>query len=292
MWVHGLSPGIALDLMKKKPAPEATGRDLAVTALTGILVRSKSLDQVLLHTNIPANERPLVQELVTGCVRHYYSLNELIQSYLNKPIRHKDQVITSVLLLGAYQLLYTRVPPYAAVSESVYCANRLGRPWAKNLVNAVLRALQRDIGTSGKPKPQSEEAVFEHPQWYIDQVREHYGVEGDALLQADNTRAPMCLRINPKHYSRTAYKDILSRAGVISQPGITDHCLVLEHPIPQTDLPGFVEGAVSIQDQGAQLASSVLNPEAGDRVLDACAAPGGKAFDILERLPGLDLTVL
>ncbi len=275
--------GSAIEKLKKGE----TSRSIAVRILSTVLAKGRSLDNAMLNTDIPQDVRPLVQELVTGCVRHYYSLTEAVDAHLHKPLRRKDIDISCVLLVGAYQLAHTRIPPYAAVDEMVNCTRLRGKPWAAKLVNAVLRELRRNPWQS-----RSEEAVYDHPQWFIDILRKYYPDQYPELLGANNSRAPMCLRINPRVTTLTDYGESLRKADIAFRAGVSDHALVLEHPVPVSTLPGFSDGLVSVQDQGAQFASLLVGSSPCDRVLDACAAPGGKAFDLLERHPDIHLTTL
>jgi 16S rRNA (cytosine967-C5)-methyltransferase len=246
----------------------------------------------------PAELTPLTQELVYGSLRHHFSLHRAVHAALHRPLNPKDQELESLLVVGAYQLFHTRVPDHAAISETVEACALLGRPWAKGLVNAVLRSCAR----SGAP-----EHSFEHPPWLEAALRSDYP-EPEKLMAANNQRAPMSIRINLARTTVAEYLTSLAGAGIASrpaEPGDTDgvpaadeviwlgpETRVLMTPVASRQLPGYAEGLVSIQDAGAQLVAHLLAPTPGDRLLDACAAPGGKLFHLLERHPGSQWTAL
>src|SRR5688572_21673401 len=167
------------------------------TLLPAALAQTKEKDQALL------------QELCYGTLRHFYSLNAQVTKYLEKPLRAKDSDIHALLLMGAYQLLHTRIPPYAAINSSVNIAVALKKTWAKALVNAVLRKVQKEANaqtTNTQPIDTiDEESRYDHPQWLIDKFRTAWPTEADGILAANNSRAPMTLRVNRKQYSREDY---------------------------------------------------------------------------------------
>ena len=230
-----------------------------------------------------------------GSLRHYFSLTAAVNPWLRQPFRPKDLDVFHLLIVGAYQLHHTRIPDHAAISETVSACARLGKPWARGLVNAVLRRCQdeRDAG--------SEDVVsFEHPPWLDARLRDQYGPAAEALMLASNQRAPMTLRINTRRAAPAVYQARLAEAGLRGGPpsldgtgvGPGDQAWVLESPTPAAGLPGFEEGQVAVQDAGAQFAAALLDPQPGQRVLDACAAPGGKLFHLLERHPEVQVTAI
>ncbi len=176
-----------------------------------------------------------------------------------------------------------RIPSHAAINETVNACGAFGKPWAKGLVNAVLRKIARE------KKP---ERTFDHPQWMIDLISENYPEQGANILDANNQQAPMALRVNRVQISPAAYQDRLKDAGIPANSGWLPETLVLETPMAQERLTGFVAGLVSVQDAGAQLVPELSPLSSSTRLLDACAAPGGKLFHLLERYPRIDATAL
>jgi 16S rRNA (cytosine967-C5)-methyltransferase len=241
-----------------------------------------------------AKDQSLLQELCYGTVRHYFSLDHALKQQLDKPLREKDSDIHALLLVGVYQLYHMRIPAYAAINSCVSAADEFKKSWAKSLVNAVLRNVQRNIE---KPEialaPADEEAVFDHPQWLIDKIRAAWPGQAGAVLQANNTRAPMTLRVNARQATRDQYGNALHENKIPARAGkLASEALILEAAMDVDRLPGFAEGAVSVQDEAAQLSASLLKVSAGLSVLDACAAPGGKTCHLLEWEPSLAVTAL
>lgn len=230
----------------------------------------------------------LVQELVYGTLRWFHQLAGIAALLLAKPPKPKDQDVYALLLAGLYQLRHLRVATHAAVDETVAATQALGKPWAKGLVNACLREYLRRA-------PEAEEFVgkhpalaLSHPAWLLEKIRAAYPDDGERIAQANNERPPMTLRVNPRNTTRERYLEKLRAAGIEARPAFalaTDVTLVV--PMPVSALPGFAAGEVSVQDAAAQWAAVLLDAQPGERVLDACAAPGGKTGHILERTPGL-----
>lgn len=271
-------------------------RAIAARKLARIIVRGDTTDQVMLRE---ASD-PLVSELVMGSLRHYFSLSESARRSLRKPMADKDMDVFSLLLIGLYQRFYLRVPDHAAIHETVEAARQIGKTWAVPLINAVLRRSTRP------------EQSFEHPDWLIAALHAAYGDRAQDLMTANNSRAPMAIRINSRRVSTTTYRARIDAHRVASDAepnalpqtaaGSTDaeglsiaahapdtlgwgpETVLLPGPILVRDLPGYSEGLVSVQDAGAQLVPALFpKPSASTRLLDACAAPGGKLFHLLER---------
>jgi len=252
--------------------------------------RRLTLDQVL-----TSDTAPLVRELVSGTLRHYYSLSAQVAAYLEKPLRQKDADLQWLLLLGSYQLLHTRIPSHAAVSETVACTAKLKKPWARGLVNAVLRAVSTSHDTPQATKDSTTASTrFDHPDWFIEQAQIALPEHWQSVLKANNTRAPMSIRVNAHKTTPDEYQQKLAAQNVDVQSGHANHpeTLTLVTPVAQRTLPGFEQGEVAVQDAGAQLAASLVGPLADARVLDSCAAPGGKAFHLLEQYPDINLLLL
>jgi 16S rRNA (cytosine967-C5)-methyltransferase len=239
-----------------------------------------------------AKNARLTTELAYGSIRHYFSLRSLIAQVLDEPYTKLDSLVLSLLVVGAYQLHHTRIPSYAAVNETVAAARKLNKPWARKLVNTVLRRLDGAALQLGDNAADDEEARYDHPAWLIDAIRDDYPDSWESILDANNQRAPQSLRVNCTQQSVEAYQARLEAAGLECAPGMARETLVLASPVSVSRLPGYAEGAVSVQDEGAQLATDLLAAQPGQRVLDACAAPGGKALHLLERCPDIEVLAI
>jgi len=250
----------------------------------------RSLDDALpdaLNSLAPSllRERALIQELTYGAIRWFRPLQTELQQYLRQPIRHADRVLESLLLIGLYQLRHMRIAPYAAVNETVEAVTELDRPWARKFANAILRRAQRESSTL--------DVATTHPDWLHDRIRNDWGDAATEIFEANLMRPPLTLRVNLDRVTLDAYRASLAASGVEAKPvdGL-DAALILETPVPVHELNGFGDGLCSVQDAAAQLAAELLDVKPGMRVLDACAAPGGKAAHILERTPDARLVAV
>lgn len=254
----------------------------------------RSLDRSLedAQPGMGGTERPLVQELAYGTTRYFHQLNGVAQRFLAKPFKRKDQDLNALLLIGLYQLLHMRVPDHAAVAETVGSVEGLGKGWAKGVLNAVLRRCQREQPEVRAWIESVPEAHFSHPSWLLAQVQSDWPERWQAILAANNERPPMTLRINTQRTSRKAYLAQLHAEGIAADNTGPNTALALSRPVPVAQLPGFSRGLVSVQDAAAQLAAPWLDVHPGQRVLDACAAPGGKLAHILERTPDAEVIAL
>lgn len=267
-------------------------RASAARAVARVLFQRRFLDSALseLRHELSGAETdwPLIQELSYGTLRWYHQLAGIAALFLKRPLKPKDSDVYALLLIGLYQLRYMRVADHAAVDATVAAAEILRKPWAKGLVNACLRASLRDPGRVQLALAASEEMHYSHPAWLIDAVRQSCPDNWARVLEANNQRPPMTLRVNAARISRADYNSLLRdhglRADALSQ---VDSALMLHEAAPVEQLPGFAEGLVSVQDAAAQLAAIWLDTQPNERVLDACAAPGGKTAHILERTPAL-----
>jgi len=283
-------------MLKKKEC-----RVLAAEVIVSVSVHHMSLARVLPAAleNTYEKDRALLQELCYGTLRHLFSLRCIVAKHLNKSLKEKDSDIHAVLLVGAYQLLHTRIPAYAAINSSVNAANVIKKTWAKGLINAVLRNIQREMVIIGSlhdkktPSGMSEESLYDHPQWLIDEIRKDYGALAESVLIANNSKAPMTLRVNRQQYSRADYLHLLNNERIACHvTSLSDDGIQLELAIDVSQLPFFSNGAVSIQDEAAQLSAALLKTSINLSILDACAAPGGKTCHLLEMEPSLSVTAL
>lgn len=231
-------------------------------------------------------QRGGVQDLSYGVLRHLGNLDHSLALLLQNPLT--DAPVRHLLLVALYQLIHTRATPYTIVDQAVAACTRLGFPRARGLVNAVLRNYQRRREEISVAAAATDEGRYSYPGWWIARLAAEYPHEYRAMLEAGNARPPLTLRVNRRRIARPDYLALLERAGIPAQPA-GRHGIVLGRPRPVAQLPGFAEGLVSVQDAGAQWAADLLDVSAGMRVLDACAAPGGKTAHLLE-LAELELT--
>ena len=233
-------------------------------------------------------DRRLAQELVYGVFRWYIQLETVLAALLKRPLKRRDADVHALLLIGLYQLEYLRTPTHAAVASTVEATRTLGKPWATSLINAVLRSYLRDSDRLLADAKRSVPGRSAHPDWLIDRLRSAWPQNWQDLLEQNNRRAPMTLRVNRQQISRDAYMSMLKEHGLDAQPTRhTEHGITLDSPVDIDRLPGFESGLVSVQDGAAQLAAPLMELAAGQRVLDACAAPGGKTAHCLETQPAL-----
>jgi len=269
-------------MSEKKIQPAAKVRGIAAEILLAV-VEGKSLSDVFPQgaEYVADSDRALLRELCYGTLRFYHRLAALVNPLLQKPLKNEDRDLHLLLLIGAYQLAYLRVADHVAVSMTVDAVDALDKSWARNFVNAVLRNFQRQHEElSLKLKPSE---MVSHTPWLFRQINAAWPEQAADIFAANNHQAPMTLRVNRQHVTREKYLQQLIDSGIEatacaqSGDGIT-----LAKAMNVQQLPGFAEGNVSVQDEAAQIAALLLNPQSGERVLDACCAPGGKTCHLLE----------
>jgi 16S rRNA (cytosine967-C5)-methyltransferase len=267
-------------------------RSRAARILAQVINDGRSLSDVLpaaLKTADDPRERALVQELAYGTLRWYYRLQAILDRLLKRPLRQRDGDLYCLLLSGLYQLSRMGVPSHVAVNETVQATRELKKEWASGLVNAVLRGYQRETAHLEAVAEQSREAHYAHPKWLIDVLQADWPADWENILDAGNQRPPLSLRVNQQQVGRDDYLVLLLQAGIKAHAmRHAAHGIIVESPVPVEALPEFAEGRVSVQDGAAQQVAGLLDLAAGQRVLDACAAPGGKTAHILESEPGLE----
>jgi 16S rRNA (cytosine967-C5)-methyltransferase len=242
----------------------------------------------LVDDRSPLRGRTLVQELAYGTLRQWGALDAIVGRLARKPIA--DPLLRTLVAVALYQLEHTRAPPFAVVDRAVAAAGEAVRPAAKALVNAMLRRYLRERDEIRSASLQSDVARWSYPQWWIDRVRIDYAADWQAVLEAGNARAPLTLRANRRVTSRAALAERFATAGIASE-AVDESALIVSMPRPVAELPGFAEGAFAVQDLAAQLAAPLLDVADGMRVLDACAAPGGKTTHLTE-LADVDVVAL
>lgn len=266
----------------------------AARALAAVLAGKASLASSLPTQleRVSDRDKGLVQELAFGTARWQPRLSALALALLSKPFRKADQDVEALLLVGLYQLLYTRIPAHAAIAETVGCATALKKPWAKGLLNAVLRRAQREAETLLPTLEKDPVVLTAHPRWLQKSLKAFWPDDWLAICEANNSHPPFTLRVNQNVCSRDAYLAQLKESGITGQTTpFSKDGITLDAPCDVTTLPGFADGAVSVQDEAAQLAAELLLLEPEQRVLDACCAPGGKTCHILESQPQLNEVV-
>jgi 16S rRNA (cytosine967-C5)-methyltransferase len=220
-----------------------------------------------------------VQELAYGTLRHWGTLDALVKKLAAKPLT--DPALGVLIAVALYQIDHTRAPPFAVVDHAVNTAANIARPAAKALVNALLRRYLREREALNAAVRDDPVARWSYPQWWIDRVAAEYPEDWGAILAAGNERPPLALRVNARATTREAYLAACAAAGIGAAPmGVAG--VIVDPPRPVPELPGYREGWFAVQDLGAQLAAPLLRPETGMRVLDACAAPGGKTAHLAE----------
>jgi len=238
-------------------------------------------------------DRGLISELCYGTLRYLPALQVISEKLLHKKIRDKDADVLALLFIGLYQIRYLRVADHAAVSETVQAAKQLKKSWATGLLNAALRnylGAQEKFDAELNSNPIYTTA---HPQWLINSIQRQWPDQAQQIFDAANSRPPMTLRVNLQKQTRDALRSELAELSVDSFPGkLCVSALQLKSAVAVHRIPGFDKGFASVQDESAQLAAELLSPQKMARVLDACAAPGGKTGHLLELCPEISLTAL
>ncbi|SUD66652.1 ribosomal RNA small subunit methyltransferase B [Pseudomonas putida] len=262
----------------------------AARALAAVLSGKASLNSSLPAQldKVEDRDRGLTQDLAFGTARWQPRLDLLAAQLLQKPFKAADADVQALLLVGLYQLFYTRIPAHAAIGETVGCADKLKKPWAKGLLNAVLRRAQREGEALLAGMERDPVVRTAHPRWLQKALKAFWPEQWEAICAANNAHPPMILRVNRRHHSRDGYLALLTETGVgASACQFSRDGIVLTEACDVRSLPGFAEGWVSVQDEAAQLSADLLELAPGQRVLDACCAPGGKTCHLLEAEAGL-----
>ncbi|MGB1200499.1 MAG: 16S rRNA (cytosine(967)-C(5))-methyltransferase RsmB [Cognaticolwellia aestuarii] len=266
-------------------------RALAARCTFAVVDKGRSLADELPQqlAKIEGKDKGLLQELCYGVLRHLPELEYDVREFIKKPLTGKQRVGHFLMLVGIYQIKYTRIPDHAAFNETVSACKPLKCDHLKGVINGVLRNFQRQQAAQDNQASSNilpDAVAFNHPSWFIKKLQSAYPQQWQAVLNANMQRPPMWLRVNQLHHSVDEYLVLLTNEKI-------EHLLVdkisgairLTEAIDVNKLPGFQLGWVSVQDGAAQQAALLLACQAGDNVLDCCAAPGGKTCHILEYSP-------
>lgn len=316
-------------MSSQSPKPQSSqessiaSRKAAVSILLAVLKQGQSLSSLNhLSENLEARDGAFARLLSFGVLRYYQQLEALLVPFIKKPLKNKDLDIQLTMLVAVFQIVHTRVPDYAAVDGAVKQIRKSRKQWAAKMVNAILRNFIRKLESHSENQSeenpavhrsltdkqeaqrlsiesllnelQPEPAKYAHPQWIIDQIKQDWPQYWRDILQGNNKQAPMTLRINQQKANAEEYRQTLENdyeLGAEILPGVSS-ALILQQPRDVKQLPGFDQGWVSVQDAGAQLAAQILQPQAGDHILDACAAPGGKTAHLFESQGDITVTAL
>ena len=261
----------------------ARTRAVAAEVVNAVVSGGQSLDAAIREheARVAAADRALLRMLCFGTVRNHWQLQHWIGQLISRPLKKRDSVINALLAVGLFQLVDTRIPDHAAVSQTVEAARQLRRPKLAGLLNACMRRFGRE--NLAEQAPPTDEVIYNQPQWLIDQLRHDWPDDYTAILEANNSRAPMWLRANSRRNSAADFQARLDEADIKSEllDGVPD-AVRLAEPCGVETLPGFANGDASVQDAAAQIPSRWLMSARPARVLDACAAPGGKSGHLAE----------
>jgi len=261
-------------------------RTQAARCIAAVLGKGESLTNALESVRDKVNPRDtgLLYEMCFGVMRHYYRLDALTGKLLSKRLKPRDRDVYALILVGLYQLNYMRVPNHAALNETVQGTRDLSKQWARGLVNAILRNYLRDSERLLNEVGALPQVEHELPDWLSARLKKAWSESFTTICTTSQSHPPMSLRVNLGKTGRDDYLCELEKAEIdASAIDGTEAGIQLESAVNVETLPGFAGGAVSVQDAAAQLASQLLDADEGERVLDACAAPGGKTAAILER---------
>ncbi len=262
----------------------STTLEIALNAICSVVLEKKSLSAF----NFPKDyqDLSLTKSLVFGTIRFYHELNDIVTKLLKHPIEKDNLDVHCLLLLGTYQLLYSNVATHAAIFETVNVVHNINKPWAKGLVNAILREVDRQKETL------QTQVHYSHPSWLVKKIKNNYPDQFEQIFTNNNTQAPMSIRVHP-NYNLKDYQSELSALGIDAyQVDVAPQALVLKEAVSVFKLSNFDKGACYVQDCSAQLSAYLLNPKEGELILDACCAPGGKSTHLSELAPNSKIIAL
>ncbi|MHB1949085.1 MAG: 16S rRNA (cytosine(967)-C(5))-methyltransferase RsmB [Gammaproteobacteria bacterium] len=269
-------------------------RSTAAHIIYEVVIHGRSLADVLSEESSEfkdPRDRALLQAICYGVCRWYFRLDAILKQLLEKPLKERDLDIHMLLMVGLYQLIDMRIPDYAAVTETVAATKDFKKPWAKALVNGVLRQYQRHADELNEHT--AHQAIYAHPRWIIERLAKAYPDKWQQILESNNEHPPFALRVNQQHQSREKYLERLATTHIKAKSiPETLSGIIFEEAIDVQKVPGFAEGDISVQDGAAQLAAALLELAPGMKILDACAAPGGKTAHMLELQPAIECVAI
>lgn len=269
-------------------------RAVAAQIVLQVLDEGKSLSSLIpqFQNQVQSKDLALVQEIVFGICRVLPRLERILKQLVDKPLKGKTRIVHCLLLVGLYQLLYLRVPDHAAISETVNAVKALKSEHFRGLVNGVLRRFLRE---------QEQLLSFadkhwqtEHPEWLVNKLKRAYP-NWREIIEANNQKPPMWIRVNNQHIQTDQYSELLGDFAENlknSSACLPESAILLSKPVNVSQLPNFEQGWVTVQDVHAQWSALLLQPQNGEAILDACAAPGGKTTHILELAPKANVIAL
>lgn len=260
-------------------------RAAAANVLFQVVDKGQSLSHALpaAQKTIRPRDHALLQEICYGALRYLPRLESITNELMENPLKGKKRVFHHLILVGIYQLSFMRIPAHAAVAETVEGTETLRGPSLRGLINAVLRNYLRNQEELDAFAVSHSAGKYGHPSWLLKMLQESYPEQWENIVEANNSKAPMWLRVNRQHHTRDEYLALMEEADIsCSVHAYAADAIKLDAPCDVTLLPGFDKGWVSVQDAAAQLSIDYLTPKDGELILDCCAAPGGKTAHILE----------
>ncbi|WP_282177653.1 16S rRNA (cytosine(967)-C(5))-methyltransferase RsmB [Vibrio nereis] len=270
-------------------------RAAAANVLFLVVDKGHSLSSALpaAQQKVRPRDHALLQEICFGALRYLPRLESIANELMDKPLKGKQRVFHHLILVGIYQLSFMRIPAHAAVGETVEGTKELKGPRLRGLINAVLRNYQRNQEELDAMAVSHDAGKYGHPSWLLKLLKSSYPEQWEQIVEANNNKAPMWLRVNHQHHTRDEYQALLKNENIDSTAhSEANDALRLAAPCDVTLLPGFDKGWVSVQDAAAQLSINYLTPQDRELILDCCAAPGGKTAHILERTQGCDVVAI
>lgn len=262
-------------------------RSVAAQTIEKVVEQGQSLSNVLpvAQKMLSDKDSALLQELCYGVLRTLPQLEWIISQLMARPMTGKQRTIHFLIMVGLYQLMFTRIPAHAALAETVEGAVGLKRPQLKGLINGVLRQFQRNQAALTQAMNEGDQKYL-HPKWLLERLKRAWPEQWPGIVEANNHRPPMWLRVNRQYHTRDTWLDLLKKQGKNAEPHpVHSDALRLETPCAVSQLPGFEQGWVTVQDVSAQGCVALLSPQNDESILDLCAAPGGKTTHILEAAP-------
>ncbi|NLS14361.1 16S rRNA (cytosine(967)-C(5))-methyltransferase RsmB [Vibrio sp. SM6] len=270
-------------------------RAAAANVLFQVVDKGQSLSHALpaAQKTIRPRDHALLQEICYGALRYLPRLESITNELMDNPLKGKKRVFHHLILVGIYQLSFMRIPAHAAVAETVEATTQLRGQSLRGLINAVLRSYLRDQEALDEKAVSHNAGKYGHPSWLLKLLQESYPEQWESIIEANNNKAPMWLRVNRQHHSREQYAALLDNAAIDYElHSEASDAIMLSTPCDVTLLPGFDKGWVSVQDAAAQLAVDYLKPNDNELILDCCAAPGGKTAHILEHTQNTEVVAI